>query len=190
MRTILAALFALSFTALAQMDHGMESPSMKALEKASGKTFDVYWMSQMIAHHNAAVDMAKFVLKEGRDARVKKAAQDIVKVQSSEVKQLTTWLKSWYNSAPDTAQMKLMAAEMQPMIEASQGKMDGHSTSMGSPDVNFLENMIPHHQSAVDMSKLALKKAVKPELKKFAQGVIDVQTKEISQYRAWLKTIK
>lgn len=164
--------------------------SMKTLDKATGKTFDIYWMSQMIAHHNIAVDMANFVLKNGKDAKVKKAAQDIVKAQSLEVKQMTEWLKSWYNAKPDAAQMKLMVVDMQPMVDASQGKMPGHDMVMGDPDKNFLENMIPHHQSAVDMAKLALTKALRPELKKFAQGVITVQTKEIAQYETWLKTMK
>jgi uncharacterized protein (DUF305 family) len=164
--------------------------SMKILEKATGKTFDIYWMSQMIAHHNIAVEMANFVLKKGKDANVKKAAQDIVRVQSLEVKQMTGWLKEWYNAKPNAAQMKLMVVDMQPMVDASQGKMPGHSMSMGSPDKNFLENMIPHHQSAVDMAKLALTKALRPELKSFAQGVIDVQTEEIMQYQTWLKAMK
>lgn len=49
--------------------------------------------------------------------------------------------------------------------------------------------MIPHHQDAIDMSELALKKATKPELKKFAQQVIAVQRREIEQYRGWLKSL-
>jgi len=71
----------------------------------------------------------------------------------------------------------------------------GHSTVEGgivldlrgmkgkSPDRAFLENMIPHHQDAINMSELALKKTNKPELKKFAQEVIAVQSGEIGQYR-------
>ena len=179
-----------SFAQMGDMQMRGMGKSMGALEKASGKTFDIYWMSQMIAHHNIAVDMANFVLKNGKDAKVKKAAQDIVKVQSLEVKQMTGWLKSWYNAKPDVAQMKLMVTDMQPMVDASQGKMPGHDMAMGNPDKNFLENMIPHHQSAVDMAKLALKKALRPELKTFSQGVIDVQSKEITQYQTWLKTMK
>lgn len=57
-------------------------------------------------------------------------------------------------------------------------------------DRAFLEGMIPHHQDAIDMSELALKKATQPELRKFAQGVIDTQSKEIRQYREWLKTLQ
>jgi uncharacterized protein (DUF305 family) len=172
------------------MGMSMGNKSMRPLEKATGKTFDIYWMSQMIAHHKAAVQMANFVLKNGKDAKVKKAAQNIVRAQSAEVKQMTGWLKSWYNSTPDATQMKLMTEDLKPMMAASQGMMSGQAKSMGNPDKNFLENMIPHHQSAVDMAKLALTKALRPELKTFAQGVIDVQTEEITQYETWLKAMK
>jgi len=64
--------------------------------------------------------------------------------------------------------------------------MPGHAMPV---DRAFLEGMIPHHQDAIDMSELALKKATKPELKKFAQQVIAVQRREIEQYREWLKSL-
>jgi uncharacterized protein (DUF305 family) len=184
------AIIGSSFAQMGEMQMGSMGKSMGALDKATGKTFDIYWMSQMIAHHKIAVDMANFVLKNGKDAKVKKAAQSIVQTQSLEVKLMTVWLKSWYSTKPEAAQMKLMVTDMQPMVDASQGKMAGHDMPMGDPDTNFLENMIPHHQSAVDMAKLAVNKAFRPELKKFAQGVIDVQSKEITQYKTWLKAMK
>jgi uncharacterized protein (DUF305 family) len=179
--------FAFSLGANAQMDHSMGSKSMKALENASGKTFDISWMSQMIEHHKGALEMANGVLKDGKDARVKKAAQNIISDQSKEIKQLTGWLKSWYKTTPDPKQMALMRADMKPMIKGAKGGVEG----MGSDaDKRFLEGMIPHHQSAVEMGQLALKKALRPELKTFAQNVIDAQTKEIKQYQAWLKVWK
>jgi uncharacterized protein (DUF305 family) len=162
--------------------------SMAALNSASGKTFDIRWMSQMIEHHRGAVDMARAALKDGKDARVKKAAQSIVNAQGTEIKQLTTWLGRWYGAKPDVKQMALMRADMEPMMNMSSGGMAG--MVHGDPDKNFLEAMIPHHQSAVDMSKLALTKAAKPELKIFAQKVINDQTAEIKQFQAWLKTMK
>ena len=182
----LVVLMMLSFGSivLAQMNHDMGSASMLALGKASGKTFDISWMSQMIEHHNGAVEMSRSVLKDGKDARVRQAAQAIIKAQTTEIKQLGGWLKTWYNAVPDKSQMALMRADMKPMIEGATTQMEGMSFDT---DKRFLEGMIPHHQSAVDMGKLALKKALRPELKKFAQVVIDVQTREIAQYRTWLK---
>ncbi len=178
---IVAAL-ALGLAANAQMNMG--ATSMTALENASGKTFDITWMSQMIEHHKGALEMANSVLKDGKDARVKKAAQEIVSAQSKEIKQMTGWLKSWYNTKPDAKQTALMRADLKPMLEVGMAGMDA------DPDKSFLERMIPHHQSAVEMGKLALKKALRPELKTFAQHVIDAQSKEIKQYQSWLKVWK
>ena len=177
-----ALVVALGLTAQAQMNMG--STSMKSLQNTFGKTFDVYWMSQMIEHHTGALEMAKAELKDGKDARVKKAAQQIVTDQSREITQMTGWLKSWYNTVPDKKKMALMRADLKPMLEGGMAGMND------DPDKRFLEGMIPHHQSAVEMGKLALKKAVRPELKTFAQGVIDAQSKEIKVYQMWLKTWK
>ena len=52
----------------------------------------------------------------------------------------------------------------------------------------FLQDMIIHHQGAVDMSIELLKdKSVRPELAKFASDIISAQTSEISMQKKWLK---
>ena len=44
----------------------------------------------------------------------------------------------------------------------------------------FIVNMIPHHQEAVDTAKLILEKSTNIELKKLAQNIVDAQTREIA----------
>jgi uncharacterized protein (DUF305 family) len=181
----LIVMFLLAFTvASAQMNMG--TASMTSLEKLTGKKFDIAWLSQMIEHHTGALEMAQDVVKHGKKDFVLKAAKGIIAAQTSEIKQMTAWLKSWYNTVPDKAQMKLMRQDMTPMLEMTKPAMAGMSMDEDI-DKLFLEGMIDHHQSAVDMGKLAVKKALRPELKKFAQKVIDDQSKEIVQYKAWLK---
>lgn len=51
----------------------------------------------------------------------------------------------------------------------------------------FIQEMIPHHQEAIDTSKLVLAKTEDPELKKFTQDVITVQSQEITEMKSWLK---
>jgi uncharacterized protein (DUF305 family) len=62
-----------------------------------------------------------------------------------------------------------------------------HQPFSGNPDVDFRVHMIPHHQGAVDMAKVALKHAKDPDTKKMAQKIIDDQEKEIAEMQAWLK---
>jgi uncharacterized protein (DUF305 family) len=54
---------------------------------------DVDFMKQMRPHHQAAIDMAKVVLANGRDADTKKLAQDIIAAQEKEIAIIDAWLK-------------------------------------------------------------------------------------------------
>ncbi len=51
----------------------------------------------------------------------------------------------------------------------------------------FLRSMIAHHQGGIMMANIALKKAVHPELKRFASEMIAKQKKEIGEMSVWLK---
>ncbi len=52
-------------------------------------------------------------------------------------------------------------------------------------DAHFIEQMIPHHEDAIIMAKLALTKATHPEITQLAQDIIDSQSKEIEQMKTW-----
>ncbi|MDQ6786620.1 MAG: DUF305 domain-containing protein [Acidobacteriota bacterium] len=77
-------------------------------------------------------------------------------------------------------------------MNANSGDMSGMSDMKSSPnaasapyDLQFLDTMSAHHQSAVDMAKTAVEKAQHPELKAFAQKIIADQTREIAQMKDW-----
>ncbi|MBX1886317.1 DUF305 domain-containing protein [Campylobacter peloridis] len=48
---------------------------------------------------------------------------------------------------------------------------------------DFLANMIPHHQGAIDSSKLLLEHTKSEEMKKIAQNIIKAQEKEIQEFQ-------
>lgn len=54
-------------------------------------------------------------------------------------------------------------------------------------DAHFIEQMIPHHEDAITMAKLAQTKAQKPEVKQLAGDIISSQGKEIDQMKTWYK---
>jgi uncharacterized protein (DUF305 family) len=52
-------------------------------------------------------------------------------------------------------------------------------------DRDFIEAMIPHHESAIGMSQAALPKLKRLELHDLAQDIITFQQIEIDRMRAW-----
>jgi uncharacterized protein (DUF305 family) len=50
---------------------------------------------------------------------------------------------------------------------------------------SFLEQMAPHHESAVEMATMALERSTHPQLRRLARGIIDAQEGEIAKMRDW-----
>ena len=88
----------------------------------------------------------------------------------------------------------------QPIVNAPGHSMMGHDMSSMSMDdmmkalngktgddfdMAFIEQMIPHHQGAIDMAKLALENAGHQEIKDLAQDIIESQEKEIEMMEDW-----
>lgn len=57
-------------------------------------------------------------------------------------------------------------------------------------DVDFLVNMIPHHQGAIDSSKMLLETTTNETLKTLANNIIEAQEKEIKEFKALVDELK
>lgn len=57
---------------------------------------------------------------------------------------------------------------------------------IGKPDLDLVQGMIPYHQGAIDMAKVALQYAKGSALLKLAQEIVTVQEGEITFMTGWL----
>ncbi|MFS0518472.1 DUF305 domain-containing protein [Nostoc sp. UIC 10607] len=87
-----------------QMGHMMEmsSDQMKAMMMsqdlgAADAEFDLRFINAMIPHHEGALTMAQNALSKSKRPEIKQLAQEIIKAQNTEIKQMQQWRKSWYN---------------------------------------------------------------------------------------------
>lgn len=55
---------------------------------------DVDFMKQMKGHHQAAIDMVKVELANGKDSEATKLAEEMVAAQEKEIATIDTWLKT------------------------------------------------------------------------------------------------
>ena len=54
-------------------------------------------------------------------------------------------------------------------------------------DQHFIEQMIPHHEGAIEMAKLAQERSKRPEILTLAKAIIQSQSQEITQMQTWYK---
>ncbi|MCF8534568.1 MAG: DUF305 domain-containing protein [Candidatus Nanopelagicaceae bacterium] len=60
-------------------------------------------------------------------------------------------------------------------------------SNLGMNEIMFAQSMIPHHDQAVELSKIALRNSSNSEVKKLASKIVTAQLKEIVQMKYWLK---
>lgn len=93
-----------------------------------------------------------------------------------------------HGAASDTGAMD--HGRMSGDMTARMGEMNAMMVSMlgdadSTYDRRFIDLMVPHHEGAVMMAEDALRNATHPELRQFAQSVIDAQRREIAQMKSW-----
>jgi len=157
------------------MQMGMSG--MTALRRLSGRAFDVAFLSQMIEHHQGAVDMTRDALPTLKNAHVQKHAQNIIADQRKEIAEMRAILRRGFKTQPTQAQMNLMKHDMHAMMAM---KSDG--------DRMFLQMMIPHHRGANEMSRLALVKSRNPKVRSLANRIFKAQTAEIADFQRLLQS--
>ena len=59
----------------------------------AGQSWDRWFLTGMIPHHQGAVEMARLVPARTQNAAVRQLAQEIIKSQSTEINQYRAWLK-------------------------------------------------------------------------------------------------
>ena len=77
-------------------------------------------------------------------------------------------------------------------LQTAQTTMSERMSSVpltGDPDRDFLAQMIPHHEGAIDMSKVLLKDGLRPEIRRLAQEIIGHQQAEIEIMKRWLEAV-
>lgn len=69
--------------------------SADSLKGKTGDDFDAAFISEMIAHHQGAIDMAKLSVANAKHDEIKQLSNDIISAQEKEISQMKQWQKDW-----------------------------------------------------------------------------------------------
>ena len=163
------------------MDHGSSELT------ADANDADVMFASMMIVHHEQAIEMSDIVLaKEDVNPEVIELAEAIKAAQGPEIEQLQGWLDDWGVDSEEQ-QMDGMDHGDGMMTEEDMAALDAATGTEASR--LFLEQMIVHHEGAVEMAQIEVDSGTNPDAVAMAQAIIDTQNIEIETMREILQSL-
>lgn len=174
-----------------QMDHGqmghgsmgMGSGGMaRQMVMEKGKYSDKAFIDAMVPHHQGAIAMAEVALKNAEHEEIIQLSRNIISSQQAEIEELKSIKQEEFGTSNvpmemSPEQMRGMGMMMDPQQLANQKPFDEA----------FIDAMIPHHQSAIEMARAALENSDNPKIKELAQNIISAQQREIEQMKQWRK---
>jgi uncharacterized protein (DUF305 family) len=167
-----------------QMGHGsmgMGSGGMaREMVMENGKYSDRAFIDAMVPHHQGAIDMAEVALENAEHQEIIELSRNIISSQQAEIEELKAIKQEEFG----TSQVPMEMSQQQ--MRGMGMMMDPQELANKEPfDKAFIDAMIPHHQSAIEMSQVALDKSDNPEIKELAENIISAQQEEIEQMKQW-----
>ena len=165
--------------------HDSTSGHQMAGHHGQSVPYDLFYIDMMIPHHESVIALAEVARHELTHPELIAMAEAIVATQGEEFEQLKAWRTTWY---PDADPVSMEAMMAMPGLEHSMSGMDEqmsaewqmqHFCSAENFDLAFIDQVIPHHQMAVDSSIVAPEMAEHPELIALAAEVVVAQQAEI-----------
>ena len=163
------------------MRHGSRDTASGTLEE-NGKYSDESFIDAMVPHHRGAVEMARVALQNAEHGEIRRLSENIVSTQQAEIEEL----KSIKQKEFGTSQVPM---EMSPQQMQGMGMTaDPQELANQNPfDKAFIDAMIPHHQSAIEMAQVAREKSRNTRIRELAASIVGAQQREIAQMKQWRK---
>lgn len=160
---------------MADAMHAM-MPDMMALKMSGDPDHDFAMM--MRSHHQTALAMVQAYLPGAADGELKGMAQKMLTDQQQEIGEMDAFMADHKPARKEPATGNELMKVMH--------NMPAMDNMPANPDQHFATMMIPHHQGAIDMSRVYLKAAKDSKMKAMAESIITAQEAEIKQLQDWL----
>ena len=161
------------------MDRGSGGTASGMLTK-NGKYSDERFIDAMVPHHEVAIDMGRIARKHAEHPEIEQLADDIIATQRAEIEELESIRMKEFGTSRVPKHMNMGQMESMGMM------MDPGDLASKNPfDRAFIDNMIPHHASAIEMAEFTLEKTNNPKIEKLASNIVEAQKREISQMKRW-----
>lgn len=160
---------------MAGMDMGSGEMASSENLIVDGEYSDERFIDKMAAHHQMAVDMAEVARENAELPEIRRIADDIVTSQQSEIDEFGSIKDREFGSSEMPTRMNPEEPSMNAML------MPDELAEQEPFDRAFIDTMIPHHASAIEMASTALIRSDAPDIRRLSRGIVDAQAQEIGE---------
>lgn len=141
-----------------------------------------YFINCMIPHQQAAIYLCQNLLKYSSYEPLRNVAFNIIKMHTRVIEQMQQILNSPSTINNSNEDVSFYSNSFLNITMQMIAKMTGSQRTYNI-DLNFIGEMIPHHQGAIDMCNNLIKYKIDPNLYNLAISIINEQTQGITQLK-------
>ncbi|AGB20576.1 hypothetical protein Mycsm_00115 [Mycobacterium sp. JS623] len=166
-------------------DHPKSDEPVITGQPAGYNADDVAFATNMIPHHQQAVDLSALVPDRTTNAALQQLATQISAAQQPEIQVMKVFLVQWNENPENNAGHAGHGNTMLGMVdEATMTKLK--SLNGAEFDKLWLQSMIGHHQGAIEMAKAEIANGDNVDAKSVAKNIVTAQEAEIGQMKQML----
>ncbi len=147
------------------------------------------FISQMIPHHEAAIEMSKNLLRYTSCIPLRNIAEQIIAEQTKSIENMQKAECNCNKLLNSCQNVDLYQRKVWQIMNTMFTEM-GNAPNENQINSDFIREMIPHHMGAIHMSKNALKYDICPELCPILLSIIKSQEQGVRQMQQLLCQIK
>ena len=144
------------------------------------------FMVQMIPQHRAAIEMSKNILLYTQNKSVENIACNIISMQTKSIEDMQHILHRCGRVCNSIDDLRLYQRRMDSIMHSMFCRMD-QARETNKVDVDFMCEMIPHHEGAIQMAENTLKYEICPALTPILCDIISSQKKGVREMKMLLQ---
>lgn len=144
------------------------------------------FIRQMIPHHRAAIEMSHNILQYTTCIPVQEIAGRIIEEQTKSIENMQAIINTCQqrqNCPRDVCAYENRTDQIMQVMFSDMGNACTDNNING----NFMREMIPHHEGAIEMSENALMYNICPQLRPILQAIITSQENGVRQMQRLLR---
>lgn len=143
---------------------------------------------QMIPHHRAAIEMSGNLLRYTTHVPLQDIASQIISEQTKSIENMQKILCACGMTENSRQELCLYQRNMDQIMQNMFSRM-GNAPATNQINRDFITEMIPHHQGAIEMSQTTLQYDICPQLKPILDAIIVSQKRGVIQMSQLLRTM-